>query len=342
MNVLVTGGAGYIGSHAVRRLLQGRHDVTVVDNLCRGHEQAVLKPARFEKLDIRDTDALIRVMKRDGTECVMHFAALAYVGESVEQPLTYYDNNTAGSASLLRAIDAAGVKRMVFSSTCATYGQPPPELIPIAETTPQKPINPYGWSKLFVERMLIDYANAPAPGSSACKDFAFAALRYFNVAGSAGDGSIGEDHDPETHIIPVLLNAALGKIPGATIFGTDYDTPDGTCIRDYVHVEDLVDAHVVVMEALNPGADDPRKRQRFYNLGTGNGLSVKTIVEAVKQVTGINFKVNIGPRRPGDPPTLYANPQKIQDELGWEARHKDAKTMVEHAWAWFQKHPDGY
>ncbi len=337
MNVLVTGGAGYIGSHAVRRLLIDGHHVVVLDNLYRGHRAAIAALAPLAtggrlpllKLDLRDSDAIAAALKEHRIECVMNFAALTYVNESVTQPLEYYENNTAGVISLLQAMHAAGVRRLVHSSTCATYGEPTEQFIPIPETCPQVPINPYGWSKLFVERVLMDYASAQP-------DFAFAALRYFNVAGSASDGCIGEDHTPETHLIPVLLNTALGKRDSATIFGDDYDTPDGTCIRDYIHVEDLVDAHVTVMQHLNPGD------QRFYNLGSGQGLSVRQIIDAVKQVTGIDFKVNKGDRRPGDPPKLFANPAKIKAELGWEAKVKDAKTMVEHAWAWFKQHPDGY
>ena len=328
MNVLVTGGAGYIGSHAVKRLIEGGHRVVVVDNLSRGHREAVHpEAARFEELDIRQTDEVERVLGAHGIECVMHFAALAYVGESVTEPLTYYDNNTAGTASLLAAMDRAGVRRLVFSSTCATYGEP--ETMPIVETMPQQPINPYGWSKLFVERILLDYA-------AATPDFGYAALRYFNVAGCAADGSLGEDHDPETHLIPVLLNAALGKVPKVTVFGEDYPTPDGTCIRDYVHVEDLVDAHAVVMDAL--GAGD----QRFYNLGIGNGHSVKQVVEAAKEVTGVDFAVEVGPRRAGDPPELYANADKIRRELGWRAQQTDIRGIVESAWRWFKANPQGY
>lgn len=327
MNVLVTGGAGYIGSHAVKRLLAGGHFVVVIDNLFRGHSLAVLQPAIFEKIDLRDTPAIERILKEHRIECVMHFAALAYVGESVHEPLRYYDNNTAGTLSLLRAMNAAEVQRLVFSSTCATYGEP--ERMPITEDMPQRPINPYGWSKLFVERILMDYATAN-------KSFGFVAPRYFNVAGAAGDGAIGEDHEPETHIIPVLIHTALSKRPSATIFGVDYPTADGTCIRDYIHVEDLVDAHAVAMEAIKPGD------QRFYNLGIGRGYSVREVVAAVKQVTGIDFKVEIGPRRPGDPPQLYANADKIKRELGWSAKQTDIRQIVETAWRWFKAHPNGY
>lgn len=329
MNVLVTGGAGYIGSHAVQRLLADGHAVVCLDNLYRGHRAAVSEGAIFVQADLLDHDRVLDTLREHKIECVMNFAALAYVGESVDEPLSYYHNNTAGVLSLLRAMDTAGVKKMVHSSTCATYGEPPADKIPIAEDTPQNPINPYGMSKLMVEHVLRDYAHAN-PG------FAFAAPRYFNVAGCDPQARIGEDHTPETHLIPVLLEAALGKREKAYIFGTDYDTPDGTCIRDYVHVADLVDAHVVLMNALQPGD------QRFYNLGIGNGLSVRQIVDAVKKVTGVDFVVEIADRRPGDPPTLYADPRKIKDELGWEAKIKDVETMVADAYRWFQANPDGY
>ena len=327
MNVLVTGGAGYIGSHAVRRLLTGGHSVAVLDSLYRGHRGAVPDGVPLIQADLRQTDAVRSALAEHKIGCVMHFAALAYVGESVSEPLTYYDNNTAGTISLLRAMDAGGVHRLVFSSTCATYGEP--ESMPIVETMPQKPINPYGWSKLFIERVLKDYVEAN-------KDFSFAALRYFNVAGSASDGSIGEDHEPETHIIPVLLNVALGKVPKVTVFGDDYDTPDGTCVRDYIHVEDLVDAHAVVMDALQPGD------QRFYNLGIGQGRSVKELIDAAREVTGHAIPADLGPRRAGDPPMLYANADKVRNELGWSAKITDIKRTIETAWRWFEANPDGY
>jgi len=332
-NILVTGGAGYIGSHCVKRLVADGHNVTVLDNLDRGHRAAVdaagQGKATFEAVDLRDTDAVEAVLNKHEIEAVIHFAALAYVGESVTDPLKYYDNNTAGSVSLLTAMDRAGVKRIVFSSTCATYGEPTQDQMPITETLAQSPINPYGWSKLMTERALIDYASAHG-------DFAFAALRYFNVAGSDPQGKIGEDHTPETHIIPVVLNCALGKVEKISIFGDDYDTPDGTCIRDYIHVEDLVDAHVTVLDAL--GAGD----QRFYNLGTGNGTTVMQIVEAGRKVTGHPIPAELGPRRAGDPPALYADPSKIKNELGWSAKRTDITEMVADAWRWFEKNPDGY
>jgi UDP-glucose 4-epimerase len=327
MRVLVTGGAGYIGSHAVRSLLRAGHEVSVLDNFFRGHEQSVPEGVPLHVLDIRQTAAVQRILTDSGIECVMHFAALAYVGESVRQPLDYYDNNTGGTTSLLRAMLGAGVSRMVFSSTCATYGEP--EAMPIVEIMPQSPINPYGWSKLFVERMLIDVA-ASEPA------FSFAALRYFNVAGCALDGSVGEHHEPETHLIPVILQAALGRREKVTVFGDDYPTPDGTCIRDYIHVDDLVDAHIVAMQALTPGA------AHFLNLGIGRGLSVKEIIETARLVTGRPFAVEVGPRRAGDPPELFANPDKIRRELGWQARITDTRAIVESAWAWMHTHPDGY
>ncbi len=334
MNVLVTGGAGYIGSHAVLRLHEDGHRVVVLDNLYRGHRKALdaIDPAiALVPCDLADTDTITAALKEHAIDCVMNFAALAYVGESVEQPLVYYRNNTAGVISLLEAMRAAGVRKLVHSSTCATYGEP--DRMPITEDTPQAPINPYGASKLFVERVFADEAAADA-------DFAYAALRYFNVAGSDAKGRIGEDHEPETHLIPVLLNTALGQRDSATIFGTDYDTPDGTCVRDYIHVCDLIDAHVTVMHALDPRHED--RKAMTFNLGTGNGFSVKQIIDAVKHVTGVDFAVNTGDRRPGDPPSLYADPRKIKATLGWEAGVKDPETMVAHAWAWFQKHPSGY
>lgn len=327
MNVLVTGGAGYIGSHALRRLQAGGHKVMVVDNLFRGHRAAVPTDVPFHQFDIRDTDRLTALMEAERFDCVMHFAALAYVGESVTDPLLYYDNNTIGSLSLLQAMERAGVNKLVFSSTCATYGEP--DQMPISETTPQSPINPYGQSKLFVEHMLADYQRAHP-------EFAYAALRYFNVAGNSADGSIGEDHEPETHVIPLLLLSALGRREQFTVFGDDYATADGTCIRDYIYVEDLVDAHAVVMEAMQQG------EQRIYNLGIGRGVSVNELVACAKQVTGVDFPVTIGERRPGDPSMLYSDPSKINNELGWSATVRDLETMVASAWSWFQQHPDGY
>lgn len=327
MNVMVAGGAGYIGSHAVKQLLDAGHQVVAVDNLFRGHRSAVDSRATFVQADLLETDKLEAALCNNQIDCVMHFAALAYVGESVTQPLDYYHKNTAGTVSLLQAMQAVGVKRLVFSSTCATYGEP--EAMPIVETMPQRPINPYGWSKLFVERILRDLAGAD-------EQFAFTALRYFNVAGCASDGTLGEDHEPETHLIPVVLEAAMGKRDRITVFGTDYPTPDGTCVRDYIHVEDLCAAHITAMEALRDGD------QRFYNLGIGQGYSVKQVIDAAGRVTGKPINTEFGPRRPGDPPELYANPGKIQQELGWSAKITDLDQIIETAWNWFEHHPDGY
>jgi UDP-glucose-4-epimerase GalE len=270
---------------------------------------------------------LAEALTEHSIDCVMHFAALAYVGESVAEPLAYYDNNMAGTISLLKAMKTAGVKRLVFSSTCATYGEP--ETTPIVETMRQEPVSPYGWSKWCVERVLRDYAVSD-------RDFSFVALRYFNVAGSAADGTLGEDHAPETHLIPVLLLTALGKRDKVTVFGTDYPTPDGTCIRDYVHVEDLCAAHIVAMAALKPGDT------RFYNLGIGRGYSVKEVIESARRVTGVDFPVEYGPRRAGDPAILFANAEKIRRELGWSARYTEIDPIVATAWKWFQGHPNGY
>lgn len=346
MAIMVTGGAGYIGSHTVQRLLADGHRVVSVDNLFRGHREAMDILAEraqgrltFMAADVGDRDLMLRLIAEHGVKTIMHFAALAYVGESVNEPLRYYRANTAAALGLLEAVDAShalpggGVERFVFSSTCASYGEPARENIPIRETCPQSPINPYGWSKLHTERMLMDFADACA---RAGRKFATARLRYFNVAGSDPAGLIGEHHEPETHVIPVALQAVLGQREAFTIFGTDYPTPDGTCIRDYVHVVDLVDAHVAVMNALRPG------EQRVYNLGIGNGFSVRQVIDSVQRVTGTKLKIKEGPRRPGDPPELYADPRKIREELNWKARHTELDAIVSTAWEWFRRHPRGY
>jgi len=327
MNVLVTGGGGYIGSHAVKQLREAGHEPVVLDDFSRGHREAVPPDVAVEELSPNQTEAITNALVYHRIDCVMHFAALAYVGESVQEPLRYYQNNTAGTISLLQAMQAAGVERFVLSSTAATYGEP--ERVPITEEEPQRPINPYGWSKLFVEQVLRDTGQANGR-------FGFASLRYFNVAGCDPDGTVGEDHEPETHLIPVLLEVALGKREKIFVHGDDYDTSDGTCIRDYIHVTDLVRAHIVVMEALQDGD------QRFYNLGIGEGKSVWELVEAARQVTGQPIPAEVGPRRPGDPPVLYADPSRIQRELGWEAQYTGVTTMIETAWRWFRNHPDGY
>ncbi|HEB60218.1 MAG TPA: UDP-glucose 4-epimerase GalE, partial [Phycisphaeraceae bacterium] len=277
MNVLVTGGAGYIGSHAVQRLAKDGHNVIALDNLHRGHRQAVLPPAELIVGEAGDVELVESVLRERNIDCVMHFAALAYVGESVEEPLWYYRNNTIQTINLIHAIDRAGVQKLVFSSTCATYGEPAEDQLPIKETCPQNPISPYGRSKLMIEHVLHDYARSCELKG---RPFAFATPRYFNVAGADRSGVLGEDHNPETHLVPVVLQAALGLRDGIKIFGTDYPTPDGTCIRDYVHVEDLVDAHVLLMNALQPGD------RRAYNLGIGRGYSVREIIESARRVSG--------------------------------------------------------
>jgi UDP-glucose 4-epimerase len=336
MNVLITGGAGYIGSHAVLRLLEDGHRVTVVDDLSRGHAAAIdrLRPLgdlHFAEASVGDRAVVAPLMRDRDIDLVMHFAALAYVGESVERPLTYYRANTAGTLGLLEAMDDAGVTRLVFSSTCATYGEP--DVIPIGEDCPQHPINPYGAAKLFGERMILDLA---AQKRTAGADFSCAMLRYFNVAGSDGQGRIGEDHDPETHLVPICVDAALGRREALTIYGTDYDTPDGTCIRDYVHVEDLIDAHLIAIDGLAPGT------VRAFNVGTGRGFSVREVIDATRRVTGVDLRVEEGARRPGDPPVLFADPRRINTELGWTARHTTLDPMIEAVWRWRREQPEGY
>lgn len=341
--ILVTGAAGYVGSHAALRLAEAGCEVVGYDDFSRGHRGAVEAITRasnstpgsfaFCEGSIADRADLARLLKDRRIEVVMHFAAFAYVGESVEIPLRYYDNNTGGACSLLEAVDDAGVERLVFSSTCATYGEPPAERIPIAEDCPQDPINPYGRSKLMVERMLEDQVHA---SSLANRRFGAAALRYFNVAGSDPEGRVGEDHRPETHLIPICLEVAAGKREALTIFGDDYDTPDGTCIRDYVHVVDLVDAHIEVMRDLVPG------ELRRYNIGLGHGWSVREVLESCRRVTGHAIPAQMGRRRPGDPPTLYADAGRIGRDLGWTPRFTDLDETVETAWKWMRANPEGY
>ena len=325
MNILVTGGAGYVGSHAVRLLISRGHEVWIYDNLSRGHRAAV-PPGKLITGDLADQAHLTRVLQSNRIDAVMHFAAFALVGESVADPALYYGNNLLGSFHLLEAMRAAGVQKLVFSSTTATYGTP--EKMPIAETTPQLPINPYGFSKLAVERMLDDYAHAYG--------LSFAALRYFNAAGAAADGSIGEDHTPESHLIPIVLQVALGQRPSIAIFGDDYPTPDGTCIRDYVHVEDLADAHLSALERLGGG------RRLKLNLGTGRGYSVREVIGACRKITGHPIPEVIGPRRPGDPPELVADSTLARETLGWSPKYMTIESIVETAWRWHQGHPKGY
>jgi UDP-glucose 4-epimerase len=325
MRILVVGGAGYIGSHAVRYLQNAGHDVWVLDNLDIGHAAAVPR-GRLIVGDLADQASLEETLRRQAIDAVMHFAAFASVPESVAEPARYYRNNVVGALNLLDAMRATGVSRIVFSSTCAVYGIP--EAVPITEETPTRPINPYGFTKLVIERALADYARAYGLGA--------AALRYFNACGAAEDASIGEDHTPETHIIPLVLQVALGQRPHVTITGTDYPTPDGTCIRDYIHVTDLADAHLRVLERIEPG------RLLVYNIGTGSGASVRQVVEAARRVTGREIPVVEGPRRPGDPPALVAAADAARRDLGWSPRYTVIEEIVASAWKWHSTHPQGY
>ena len=327
MKVLVAGGAGYIGSHCVRQLIAAGHEPVVVDNLVYGHRAAVPANVRFHRNDLGHPDAIDAIMAAEKPEVVMHFAAYAYVGESVTNPLKYYQNNVAATLHVLEAMLKHGVKKFVFSSTCATFGIP--EKMPITEDSPQKPINPYGQTKLDVENMLK--ALAPATGLS------FAVLRYFNAAGASEDGAIGEDHEPESHLIPLAIGAAQGSRPALQIFGNDYPTPDGTCRRDYVHVDDLSRAHIAAFARLNtPGS------QNFYNLGTGTPTSVLEVIKAVEKVSGLKVPANFAPRRAGDPPALFADASKARRELNWTPKFQTIEPIVETAWRWHKSKPKGY
>jgi UDP-glucose 4-epimerase len=327
MNVLVVGGAGYIGSHCVRQLVSAGHWPVVLDNLVYGHRAAVPAGVPLHVADLGDETAVGRVLRDERIELVMHFAAYCYVGESVREPLKYYLNNVSATLRLLAAMRTAGVKRFVFSSTCATFGIPP--ALPISEETPQRPINPYGQTKLDVEHALR--ALAAADGLS------FAVLRYFNAAGAAADGTIGEDHEPESHLIPLAIAAATGRRPHLELFGTDYPTPDGTCLRDYVHVDDLSRAHIAAFGRLAT-----RGTQLFYNLGTGRPTSNREVIAAVERATGRTIKVVETPRRAGDPPSLYADASKAKRELGWTVQYPDIDSIVATAWKWHAAHPRGY
>lgn len=328
MNVLVAGGAGYIGSHTVKRLKQAGHSPVIYDNGVRGHKEVVdILKVPAVMADLNDKATLTATLKKYQIDTVMHFAAYAYVGESVQEPLMYYQNNVATTVSVLQCMKDVGVKRFVFSSTCATYGDP--TVVPITEDEKKAPVSPYGRSKLMVEHILQDVVGSD-------KQFAFAALRYFNASGCSLDGTIGEDHDPETHLIPATIQAVLGLRPALTVFGTDYPTPDGTNVRDYIHVEDLADAHILAMEKLNPG------QSIFCNLGTGRGFSVKEIIKTVEKVTGKTVPVKWGERRAGDAIALWANPARAKQLLGWEAKHKDPETIIRSAWNWHSKNPRGY
>lgn len=326
MNVLVTGGAGYVGSHAVRALLAAGTDVIVLDNLSAGHAAAVAPGATLIVGDLGDEALLGEVFEQHAFDAVMHFAAYIEVGESVIDPLKFYDNNVGNSIRLLRAMQRHEVRRFVFSSTCATYGVP--ERMPITEDMPQDPASPYARAKLVVEWALADSAAAWRLG--------FVALRYFNAAGAAEDGTIGEDHDPETHLIPNVLQVPLGRREHIRIFGTDYGTPDGTCVRDYVHVADLAAAHVRALEVVQPG------QTRWYNAGTGHGASVREVVEVAREVTGRDIPTIEEGRRAGDVPVLCADSSKIKRELGWTPQFDNLKDIVASAWNWHKTHPKGF
>lgn len=325
MKIFVTGGAGYVGSACLRRLLEAGHEAVAFDNLCEGHPEAV-PGDRLIRGDLAETDALADALRRTGAEAVMHFAAAAYVGESVRDPEYYYRNNVSGTLSLLNAMRAAGVGRLLFSSTCATYGMA--SKVPMDEETPLEPFSPYARTKLAVEWMIRDFAAAYGLG--------FTLLRYFNAAGAAPDGRHGEDHEPETHLIPLILRVPLGRAERITIFGDDYPTPDGTCIRDYVHVDDLAEAHLLAIAATAP------ETAEVYNIGTGNGSTVLEVVRACEEVSGQPIPRTIAPRRPGDPPALVADPAKLKQRLGWSPRYPEIRSVVATAWEWHRSHPDGY
>ncbi|HLH66796.1 MAG TPA: UDP-glucose 4-epimerase GalE [Solirubrobacteraceae bacterium] len=323
MKLLVTGGAGYIGSVVSRSLLAAGHEVVVLDSLERGHRAAVAPGARLVVADLRDMDAVRRALA-EGFDGVLHFAAFALVGESVAQPGAYWRNNVGGSLNLLEAMRDAGVARLVFSSTCAVYGQP--DEVPIAESAPTRPTSPYGASKLAVDVMIGGFCAAHGLGA--------VSLRYFNVAGASGDA--GEDHHPETHLIPNVLRAALGRLDQVELYGTDYPTADGTAVRDYIHIEDLSDAHLLALDAARAG------EHRIFNLGNGSGFSVREVIAAAERVTGRRIPVREAPRRPGDPPMLVAAAERIRAELGWRARRPELERMIADAWEFARAHPRGY
>jgi UDP-glucose 4-epimerase len=325
MKILVIGGAGYVGSHTVRKLIASGHDVLVYDNLSVGHAASVPADCLIVG-QLNDRQLLQKVMTEHGVEAVMHFAAFALVGESVLHPAKYYQNNVVAALELLEAMRAAGVWRIVFSSTTATYGQP--EKIPIVESTVQLPINPYGFTKLVFEHALSDYA--------AAYGFGTAALRYFNAAGASPEGDIGEDHTPESHLIPIVLQVALGQRAKIGVYGNDYPTPDGTCIRDYIHVDDLADAHLRSLGQLEPGSN------LQLNLGTGQGHSVLEVIEACREVTRHPIPISMESRRPGDPAELVADSCLAGKVLGWKPHYVSIKSIVETAWRWHQSHPQGY
>jgi len=325
MKILLTGGAGYVGSHAAWTLHRTGHEVWVYDNLCEGHRDAV-PDGKLIVGDLLDGEKLRATFQQHQIEAVMHFAAFANVGISVTDPSQYYNNNIVGTLSLLDAMRAEGVKKIVFSSTCATYGEP--DVVPITESESQQPISPYGFTKLAIERALADYAHAYGLG--------YAALRYFNASGASADGTNGEDHQPETHLIPLVLQVALGQREEILVFGDDYPTPDGTCVRDYIHVDDLATAHVAALKKLTSGS------QLKLNLGTGQGASVMEVIEACREATGHAIPACVVERRPGDPPELVADASLARKTLGWEPQCKNIGAIVASAWQWHQTHPNGF
>jgi len=322
MNILVVGGAGYIGSHMVKMLARAGHRVTTLDNLATGHADAV-RYGDFVQGDMADSVLLDRLFVSSRFDAVMHFAAFSLVGESMTDPAKYYRNNVANTLNLLDAMVRHGVLNFIFSSTAATFGEP--VRMPMDESHPQQPINPYGRSKLMVEQVLEDYDRAYGLKSTA--------LRYFNAAGADPEGEIGERHDPETHLIPLILQAASGRRQVITVFGTDYDTPDGTCIRDYIHVQDLCEAHLLGLERMMETGTSAR-----YNLGNGNGFSVKEVIHTAREVAGLDIPVQYGERRPGDPARLVADATAARRELGWAPKFDALGAIIEHAWAWEVKH----
>lgn len=325
MRILVCGGAGYIGSNMTAVLTNEGLEPIVYDNLVKGHIQAV-SDVEFVHGDLNDFDLLVNTMKDYKIEAVMHFAAFIEVGESVSEPLKYYQNNVSNTQNVLSAMEAAGVEKFVFSSTAATYGMP--KKTPITEDMEKTPINPYGETKLAVEKMCHWQSNAGK--------LKYAALRYFNACGAGQDATLGEDHRPESHLIPLIIQAAMGKRPDIKIFGTDYETPDGTCIRDYIHVEDLASAHLLALKKLESS------KELMYNLGNGTGYSVKEVIDTVKKVSGKDFKVIYDDRRAGDPAILTSDASKAATQLGWKTKFADLESIVESAWQWHNDHPNGY
>ena len=327
MSYIVLGGAGYIGSHAVNKLIENNYHVIVVDNLQSGHEEAINSKAKFYKGDIRDKNFLSNVFKKENIDGVFHFAANSIVGESMKEPLMYFNNNVYGMQILLEVMNEHNVNKIVFSSTAATYGEP--KQVPITEDMETYPTNTYGETKLVMEKMMKWCDKAYG--------MKYVALRYFNVAGAEDDGSIGEDHNPETHLIPIVLQTALGKRDHITIFGDDYDTEDGTCVRDYVHVVDLVEAHILAMKYLTHGGES-----NTFNLGSSQGFSVKEIVETARKVTDKDIKAIIGERRAGDPSKLIASSDKARKLLGWNPIRTNIENIIKDAWLWHDTHKNGY